>query len=785
MHNVDNLSKKSSLCGEITVFLSFILILLLAMLGTVLESARLSAAKCKSDRILDNSMNYVFTQYCRPLWNDYHLLFLEGENSKEAEKEQLIKYLESCENDSLYYDDEKSKFQLDLLSLNKLRSEIENIIYSDDMKGEIFGHEVTQYMKYQLIEKEEKERKQIMEDISQLNHVFDVIDKQLKAEKQMGKWNQIMLQIIRNIEGISVSKNGIQKTWKGKIKTETVYIKQLCPAQPSQNLVGINNNEIWNSLRGKYINPISMLEKIEKKLHDLDRARREREEQEKKKEEIENKKNLHNLKTVGIFKYNNPEQSKLIKKAEKIIKIIDETEILISELEKEGTNIEHSMKQWEKSWNQKKEQLPSSVKTQMNKEKIQLDSSVQSELFSSSAIYKQVIEMKVYLKENKSILQSLLHLKNLTWGDGEDEIKDNLRRIQSIMSEIKKYHIKELTFNYKNVKLEKEENPLEAIPHDLQKGILPYVVKDISKISKKKKEVKNKYSTEESIFDKKFQKSNLEGEFDKLGVFNNSFKGSKWLKKGLEKQLNSITLSKYLKKHFKNYIMNENEKETALDYEQEYILAGKNSDEKNLEAIAVRIILMRTMFNYLYLLSDKQAVEKAYITAQGIVGFTFMEPLVIFTKQIILFIWAAEESIIDTNALLLGKEIPLWKQKSTFQMNYNDIFVFNKSFVKKKVEQIPQHQSSFNLKYENYLSFLLQLAKRESILYKTMNEIEDNIKLRYDNEFVFSNCIYGFQLSEENYLAKKFLQLPFVSSMLGDDKIMGWRIEKSKIQCYS
>lgn len=784
MQDVDNLLKKTSLCGEITIFLSFTLILVLALLGTILESARLSTAQCKADRILDNSMNYVFTQYCRPLWKDYHLLFLEGDKSERLIKERIAYSLEDCESYSLdNISSHLNSYGLNLLSLNKLKTEIENIIYAGDLKGEVFGQQVTEYMKYQLKEKEEKERKGMIEDISQLNHAFDVVEKQLEAEKQMGKWNQLMLQIIRNIEGISVGKNGIHKTWYGKVKTEKVFIKQLCPAQLSSNTVGIYNNEIWNSLKGKYINPIKTLENLERKLHELDEARKEREKEEKKKEEINSKKDTPNIKNMSVFTFRDTEQNKLIKKTEQIIALINETKILFDKLKKEEQRIKPNMDEWAKVWNEKAEKMPSNQKKPILQEKKQLDILAKKELVSGNSMNNQIMGMKIYLEKNKKILQQLLSLKMLTWGDGEEEIKDNLRLIKSIKGEIKKYHVKELSFDYGNVKLSKEENPLEAIPHDISKGILPYVIDDMSKVSKKKKEIRHDSLIKETIIDKPFDRHNIESELDKINESNKMFQGSLWIKKGLEKQLNNITMSEYIKNHFSIYGNSENIKETVLDYEQEYVIAGKSSDEENIEAVARRLILIRAMFNYLYLLTDKEAVNKAYVTAQGTVGLTCLEPLVLLTKQFILFIWAAEEGVIDTAELLSGKEIPLWKQKNSFKMEFKDIFKFNKSFVKKKVREHSKNNNGLCLKYEDYLSLLLQFSKRELILSRVMEEIEDNIRCRYDKNFNLFNCIYGFQVFEEYYLCKKFLQLPFVSVML-DDSVLGWRIKKSKIQCY-
>ena len=63
--------------GSITVFLSLALILVIALIGSLLESSRVTVAR---EIALDNS--YLATQnllaeYQRELWNDYHILFVD------------------------------------------------------------------------------------------------------------------------------------------------------------------------------------------------------------------------------------------------------------------------------------------------------------------------------------------------------------------------------------------------------------------------------------------------------------------------------------------------------------------------------------------------------------------------------------------------------------------------------------------------------------------------------------------------------------------------------------
>ena len=79
--------------GEISVFLSLILICVLSLFLGLVESARMAGARLYLEMAADSSVCSVMSQYNRNLWDMYHLLFLEAE-SDEAIEESFSSYLE-------------------------------------------------------------------------------------------------------------------------------------------------------------------------------------------------------------------------------------------------------------------------------------------------------------------------------------------------------------------------------------------------------------------------------------------------------------------------------------------------------------------------------------------------------------------------------------------------------------------------------------------------------------------------------------------------------------------
>ena len=71
--------------------------------------------------------------------------------------------------------------------------------------------------------------------------------------------------------------------------------------------------------------------------------------------------------------------------------------------------------------------------------------------------------------------------------------------------------------------------------------------------------------------------------------------------------LTSVLLGEYVIDHFTDFT--DGPKGGELDYELEYILAGRESDKGNLETVAKKLVMLRFVPNYIYLQtsSTKQA----------------------------------------------------------------------------------------------------------------------------------------------------------------------------------
>ena len=75
-------------------------------------------------------------------------------------------------------------------------------------------------------------------------------------------------------------------------------------------------------------------------------------------------------------------------------------------------------------------------------------------------------------------------------------------------------------------------------------------------------------------------------------------------------QIRKILYSQYLFDYFTSYLSEKSE-ENTINYEIEYVIAGKSSDRENMEYIAAELVAIREGFNFAYIVTDKDANQNA------------------------------------------------------------------------------------------------------------------------------------------------------------------------------
>lgn len=181
----------------------------------------------------------------------------------------------------------------------------------------------------------------------------------------------------------------------------------------------------------------------------------------------------------------------------------------------------------------------------------------------------------------------------------------------------------------------------------------------------------------------------------------------------------------YIFEHFSN--VTDEEKQAPLLYEQEYLLGGMASDQENLEAVCKKIMNIRTVSNYTYLLTDSTKQAEAQAMALTLCSLISLPAITEVVKHAILFAWSYGESIVDMRALLKGKRVPLVKSSDSWQLQLSNLAALgteNEIANEKDMER--------GLAYQDYIKGLFLLENIGTLSMRCLDLIESNLHIKTD-----------------------------------------------------
>ncbi|MBR4085839.1 MAG: hypothetical protein IKK33_16300 [Lachnospiraceae bacterium] len=196
--------------------------------------------------------------------------------------------------------------------------------------------------------------------------------------------------------------------------------------------------------------------------------------------------------------------------------------------------------------------------------------------------------------------------------------------------------------------------------------------------------------------------------------------------------LESVLFHEYIIRYSGHY--GKTKKGSLLQYQTEYVIAGKEKDEDNLKSVAMTISGLREVANVIYLNKCSAKMDMIKILAKVAAYAIFTPEAEELFKASIVMGWAYLESVYDTKVLLAGGKVPLMKEDEDWHYDLDSILTTADMEVKK------QHKKG--LSYEDYLRILLYLENQEKITFRFMDLMEMDIRLTKGNEaFRMDSCI--------------------------------------------
>lgn len=819
--------------GTITVFLSLILILILSLLLTVIEGARIATARVFAERALITSMDSILAEYYGPLWEEYHLF---GYYPGEGNHSEGIERLEASITENMSYtfypdkglEEEFSEKSTELYDISIEDIRISNEAALTDYEGELLVQEAVQYMKYKAVGNGFEvllDKLSLLETPRQVSYVME--DK-LRVEDELAEIDRGILELMELLDGIVTDSHGIEIDSNSNPRTTDYFVKKICFEAVTKDAVGINNGRLFVLLQNNYVNPQATIDLINNDLNRINQVREQRaslmeetssheselvqvesqlaEVQQIKEKSRADKDKIKDLKgTVAEIKKDISEisiqideQSQLFLQLESEIHVYQEELMLLidkvySKLEESGTviagilsmveDVAPMVDEYEELLSSQKDFVDQTVYTGLEEGLAQMKSYISAE----GAGY-DFEGMKLIIENDKVALKSariaLIHADELISQGGYDLAGDEFR---SAGTYLHNYRIEGLELDYSTLILnqDKQKAPLEEIRSLLKDGLTGLVL-DEDTISKD--EVSSLYALPSQVAEigedrtdclaelSLFLQNSITGQ-GRTGIselftgFGDQTQLLNQVKNGVEELTQYFLYQEYLREHFGSYQsdsrLNNSRKPAVLEYEQEYLIVGKASDHENISSVISRIILLRTLFDFASILSNKTIQSEARILATSLVGFTGMPMLIGLTQILILLLWSVAEALLDTCALMMGKEVPILKKNIMMQLP--ELFLINQEFLTTKASGI-ETTKELSFSYQDYLRVFMIMTGQRNLTYRSMDLIQENIKLRYQVEnFGLARCLFGFDAEAEYVILDKFMAIPLIKEYIGGD----------------
>lgn len=743
-----------------------------------MECARYQGGKRFTSDLTDVTANAVMTEYYKPLYDDYHVFYLafqEGQHQETYMKKKVKEYAEYALNpkhDLTYADLAGSRKSF--LTPGSCSFNVSELVCATDNNAKIFEEQACKYEKYKSVEKGIEKLKGSVDSVESLRESTEVVGQKIRCEQEIFKHANEIRDLMRQIDGIEISDNA-------NIYVREQFLKKLVAGEPTMNKLGMSNKQMWIKVKSSCVNVNQLLTGVKTNAEHVEKLLAKQEQLRKKLEDCKDRKGEDARKISDGLSSLEKEKKKLMKAINSSCKMFGNLVVTTKSAGEEALEIIHKLQLTEKEM---KKSLDSYSR------RLQSGGEMQKELYTSlkcdledvtkmtgEGINLEQIEQIV--KQNLEILHNISLMDNLMMEDSYSAIRMLSAQTSHNLSLLEEYDTDSISFTYGKENKKKPDNPVDKMEELLRNGIVNLVLEENVKVSKRTMpsltlancHEQNQTNVSPVTLMKKL--GQMQGTSELFQLFSNN-KNTNLLSKAL--------MLMYEEEHFGAFQQEKKkEEERTLIYELEYILKGELSDRENLEKTIEELIMWRTVFNYLSIMTDSEKRAQAREVAIALAGITGIEPLIHVTQTIILIVWSFEEALVDVSAMLKGKSVAIIKKSKTFLITFQDLVLINKSLIHQK-EKIMKEEKG-GISYHTFLEILTLFRYNRQNRYRCMELISQNLRLRQKNNFSFNYCVSGFSVTVTAEMKDKFSALQFGRRMISQEKYL-WKYHCKKEMSY-
>lgn len=827
--------------GTICVFLALVLLLIMSLILVFLESASHAASKSYARMLLKTATGSVLGEYYGPLFAEYDIFAIDsGFGNKKGDASELERRLEKYMGENVW-------------GYNCESIHVTNMDTLLDDSGTEFLNQAAAYEKYAAAGDVLDEVLSRVKNLGNQKTITTIMEKKMGIEDQLAVIDKRTLELMELIDGVNLTLGAKTSSLLG-YDIEEWFIKKFFVGENTMTGTGINNPSVYEQLKGKYADPITLSETYRLAL------KRYSDELKNISDEMDTLNKLND--EVSVYDLNIAEIDKKVSETENKIKDFEEKEAKEKEKKEKEEKAKNKKEKKNKGKDKAEEDYSKEINTlrneldALNEQKAEIERQKQESLVRIEELSEYIAEKQLEMSDISSRIRTvsdymytllyetetkLVRVKEITEeiaeiqekakplvddfesvlrtlgpvlsDDFRDELEegleymkayvgfgnskinttdfdsirktaeydlnllsgidfdaymfsvfdtyegvlDKLERLPESEDVFKGFSYSGFVFDYSEIQASVIENKLVAeFENNVSSGYLSLFLPDSVKLSDNTMlsellpslwyEVGEEEGTDlDDITD---------GADDKGGgeLLSDADSGSglseiaDMVTDGFEALGNKLLSSMYMRNHFKSFRNRTVEGDTVLDYEMEYILSGFETDSANLSAAATKIMLLRLAICTVYTLTQKDLKAQAQALAISIMGFTGLPFLITLVKYLVLFLWAAAQAVIETAAIMRGKKVPIIPNSESFCLTLAELPLFA-SLVDEKADNFKE--SELYLDYDDYLFVMMLLQGEKTQAARAMDLIQENIRYKYNDDFLMSNAVTAFSCTAE------------------------------------
>lgn len=771
--------------GSVTVFFSLVFTLLLSFALTFYQMAAEAARGSFEFSAAKLAVESFFAAYHYPLYERYHIF---GRELEYVEREETgEEFMERLVLADLQEMTAARSGKLSLLRRDGAVIDVQDVTYMTDENGTMFFNEAVAYMKYEsmssffrLFEEQEKEAEKVEARL-------EVMEQKTEVDKAYAELEEEFIYLIKFIDGVDLEK---YEKYLGGSKIdflEPYYVKYFSVYEEKEARAYFKREDVFSAYWKQCINPFHVIEEmqrlleewsffnyelslvdgqlfeiteqIEELLSQIEQEKSESQEtmEEKEKEEEKRKQFVRLKKEKQALEEDKEEaeeqiqtirsmlvkkQNSFLKQCRNVLESCEDANEILERIDRKYAVAREKRKQLQQVLNA--QEVLEEKEIAMWQEELQ-----EYNCYEKEGTY-DVEQMKQTIQKNMETLAFLLQ----NTFKKEMDARNVEKCIQVWEKQLSEYTFQGLILDYGNPEAAQMslKETTQTVSANLSEQMLDLLlVEEISNSVLTEENLPSKqyleYKQETTDFTSLLQFEQIEQVFNLLQNQNGS--------KLVEVVSSSVLFQSYLKEHFNSYLTQIGWEDTVLQYELEYLLAGKESDLQNLTQTVLQIIMMRMVLHFSSILTNVEKRELAEQAALALAGITGMPALKYVATTVYLFIWSLEEALVDTAALLAGKKVPVYPSVDGGCILFSELLLFSKTMIADKVEQI--HDTGGLLTdYMDYLHILLFVKEQALVCYRAMDLIQSNLRKNGVVNFNIKQCICGAKIQKNNIVWEFF-----------------------------